>query len=100
VAQCHQEYSTTVPSGQVASWSPQGQAPEGATVVVQISEGPPPVVVPSVDGKTVAQAIGLIQAAGLVPASDQGPLGGTVFDSNPQQGATVPEGTSVTLYSH
>lgn len=99
VAKCANAYSSTVPTGQVVDWSPKGQAPEGSVVTVQISQGPPPVVVPNVDGHTVSQAITMLQNAGLVPASDQGPLGGTVFASNPPQGATVPQGTSVTLYS-
>jgi eukaryotic-like serine/threonine-protein kinase len=99
VAQCQNTYSTSVPSGQVVSWSPTGQAQEGATVVVQVSQGPPPVVVPQIYGKTVAQAITLLQGAGLVPGSDQGPLGGKVFLSSPPEGATVPQGTTVNLYS-
>ena len=100
VAQCQNVYSTTVPTGQVIDWNPQAQAPEGTTVVIHVSEGPPPVVVPtSIIGMTVAQAIDALQAAGLVPASDQGPLSGHVFDSNPAPGSTVPQGTSVTLYS-
>ncbi|MHB8330417.1 MAG: protein kinase domain-containing protein, partial [Acidimicrobiales bacterium] len=57
VARCNDVYSTTVPTGQVVDWSPTGQAPEGSTVTVDVSQGPPPVVVPPIDGKTVAQAI-------------------------------------------
>ena len=99
VANCVNTYSTSVSSGQVVDWNPKGQAPQGSTVTVQISEGPPPVVVPNVNDHTVAQAITMLENAGLVPGSDQGPLGGTVFASNPPEGATVPQGTSVTLYS-
>ena len=100
VPQCQNQYNATVPTGQVIDWNPTGQAPEGSTVVVHVSEGPPPVVVPqSIIGMTVAQAIDALQAAGLVPASDQGPLNGHVFASNPSPGTTVPQGTSVTLYS-
>ncbi|HLX87565.1 MAG TPA: protein kinase [Acidimicrobiales bacterium] len=99
VAHCANTYSTTVPTGQVVDWNPKGQVPEGSSVAVQISQGPPPVVVPNIWGHSVAQAITMLQNAGLVPGNDQGPLGGTVFDSNPPEGATVPQGTSVTLYS-
>jgi len=98
-AQCQNTYSTTVPSGQVVSWSPTGQAPQGTTVVVQISQGPPPVVVPQIYGKTVSEAVTMLEAAGLTPGSDQGPVGGKVFLSNPAEGATVPQGTTVNLYS-
>jgi len=99
VAQCQQAYSTTVPNGQVVSWSPTGQAPEGTTVVIQVSQGPPPVTVPNVIGMTVAQAITALQNAGLNPGSDQGPLSGHVFATDPSPGTSVPEGTTVNLYS-
>ncbi|MHB8681691.1 MAG: Stk1 family PASTA domain-containing Ser/Thr kinase [Acidimicrobiales bacterium] len=99
VADCQQTYSTGVPTGQVVSWNPTQQAPEGSTVTVEISKGPPPVVVPPIYGHTVSQAINMLEAAGLVPGTDQGPLGGHVFASNPPEGATVPEGTTVTIYS-
>ena len=99
VASCDQVYNATVPTGQVVSWSPQGQAPEGATVTVQISKGPPPVVVPPIYGKTVSQAISMLESAGLVPGSDQGSVGGTVVASNPPEGATVPQGTTVNMLS-
>jgi beta-lactam-binding protein with PASTA domain len=99
VAQCSQVYSTSVASGQVVAWSPEGQAPEGTTVSVQVSKGPPPVVVPSIYGKSVAQAIAMLEAAGLVPGTDQGSVAGTVVASSPPEGATVPEGTTVNLLS-
>jgi beta-lactam-binding protein with PASTA domain len=57
------------------------------------------VTVPNIVGLTVAQPITTLQNANLVPGSDQGPLSGHVFDSNPGQGTAVPEGTTVTLYS-
>lgn len=99
VPKCSDVYSTTVASGQVVSWTPSGQALEGSTVTVQISEGPPPVVVPPIDGDTVAEAVQLLEAAGLVPGSDQGSVGGTVVASDPPEGATVPEGTTVNMLS-
>jgi serine/threonine-protein kinase len=98
LAQCTNAYSSTVPNGQVISWTPTGTAPEGTTIAVSISEGPQPVTVPPVDGDTVAQAISALEAAGLVPAAD-GPLVGSVFDSTPAAGTSVPPGSTVTLYS-
>jgi serine/threonine-protein kinase len=101
VGACTQQYTTSgVPTGQVISWSPTGQAPEGSTVAIVISEGPPLVTVPaSIVGETVAEAITTLQNANLVPGTDQGPLSGHVFDSDPSPGAQVPEGSTVTLYS-
>ncbi|MHB8437570.1 MAG: Stk1 family PASTA domain-containing Ser/Thr kinase [Acidimicrobiales bacterium] len=98
-ASCANVYSTTVPSGQVVNSSPTGQAPYGSTVTVNVSQGPPPVVIPNVIGDTVPQAIEALQAAGLNPQSDQGPLGGHVFATNPNVGTSVPQGTAITLYS-
>jgi beta-lactam-binding protein with PASTA domain len=100
VGQCTNQYSTSVSSGQVISWSPTTTALAGSTVAIVVSEGPPPVTVPAnLDGQTVTQAIGLLDAAGLTPGPLQGPLSGRVFDSNPAPGTSVPEGTTVTLYS-
>ena len=99
VAQCANVYNATVPNGQVVDWSPTGQAPQGTTVTVHISQGPPPVPVPNVVGMTVAQAITALEDVGLVPGSDQGPLGGHVFATNPPVGTSVPQGSSITLYS-
>jgi len=102
VANCVNTYTTSgTPVGQVipGGWNPSGTAPEGTQVTVDISEGPPLVTVPQIYGLTVAQAIGALQSAGLVAANDQGNLSGRVFLSSPAQGASVPEGTQVTLYS-
>jgi serine/threonine-protein kinase len=98
VAQCTPAFSTTVPNGEVISWNPTGTAPEGTTIAVSVSEGPQPVIVPSVDSFTVSEAIAALEAVGLVPAAN-GPLVGRVFDSTPAAGTSVPPGTTVTLYS-
>ncbi|HUC38440.1 MAG TPA: PASTA domain-containing protein [Acidimicrobiales bacterium] len=102
VANCVNTYTTSgTPVGQVipGGWNPSGSAPEGTKVDVQISQGPPPVTVPNVEGDTVPQAIQALQGAGLTPVSDQGNLSGHVFDTNPAPGTSVPQGTQVTLYS-
>ena len=97
VAQCTSAYSPTVPNGQVISWTPTGTALQGTTIAISISQGPQPVVVPPVDGDTVATAIAALQAVGLVPAAN-GPIVGHVFDSTPAEGTAVQPGTTVTLY--
>jgi serine/threonine-protein kinase len=97
---CTQAYNTTVPTGQVVSWSPTGTAPQGTTIAIVVSQGPAPVSVPNVIGMTVSDAITALEAVGLVPGSDQGPLTGTVFQTAPAAGASVLKGTSVQLYSH
>ncbi len=56
-------------------------------------------VVPNLDGDTVAQAAAALTQDGLVPGTLQGGLNGHVFDSSPAPGTSVPQGTTVTLYS-
>ena len=100
VASCVPQYTESgTPVGQVINWSPASQATYGATVTVNISQGPPLVPVPNVVGQTVAQAITTLQNDKLVPGTDQGPLSGHVFDTNPAVGTQVPEGSTITLYS-
>jgi serine/threonine-protein kinase len=100
VANCTQVYSSTVPSTEVVDWNPKGQAVEGSTVNITISQGPQPVTIPAtLYSMTVSEAIGALQALGLVPLSGGGPLSGHVFLSNPPAGQSVLPGTQVTLYS-
>jgi serine/threonine-protein kinase len=99
VAQCTNAYSTSIPNGQVISWTPTGTALEGTTIAISISEGPPPVTVPDVSGDSVNQASNQLTNAGLVPGNLQGSLSGRVFQTNPPAGASVPQGTTVTLYT-
>jgi serine/threonine protein kinase len=100
VANCSNQYNPTVATGQVISWSPTGTAAEGSTVNVLISLGPQPVTIPAnLYQLTVSEAIGALQALGLVPVSGGGALTGHVFLSNPPAGQSVLPGTTVTLYS-
>ncbi|HXW32179.1 MAG TPA: PASTA domain-containing protein [Acidimicrobiales bacterium] len=95
--QCQQAYSTSVPNGQVISWSPTNQAPEGTMVVVQVSQGPPPVPVPDVYGDDLAQAYTAIENAGLQVGAISGPGSGRVVASSPSPETMVSPGTTVDL---
>jgi beta-lactam-binding protein with PASTA domain/tRNA A-37 threonylcarbamoyl transferase component Bud32 len=97
VAQCTPAYSSTVTNGEVISWTPTGTALEGTTIAISVSEGPQPVIVPSIIGDTVNQALAALQSDGLLAAAD-GPLEGHVFDSTPEPGTSVAPGTTVTIY--
>jgi serine/threonine-protein kinase len=100
LANCSNQYSSTVASGQVIAWTPTGSALEGSTVNITISLGPQPVTIPAnLYQMTVSEAIGALQALGLVPVSGGGALTGHVFLSNPPAGQSVLPGTTVTLYS-
>jgi serine/threonine-protein kinase len=100
-------YSTTVPQGQVISWSYNGAtnptvAPYHSTIVIAISQGLPPVTIPSVAGQSYAQAQAALQAAGLQSTESQQTSttvpAGQVTGTNPAAGATVPHGSTVTVY--
>jgi serine/threonine-protein kinase len=99
-ANCTQAYTSSgIQSGNVTGWSPKTTAPYGSTVAVTISEGPPPVTVPNLTDDTVEQAEAALQGAGLVPGQDFGPVLGKVFNSSPAMGTTVPDGSTVNLYT-
>lgn len=100
VANCTSQYSSSVPTGLIIGWSPTGTALEGATVNISISLGPQPVTIPAnLYGMTVSEAIGALQALGLVPVSGGGSLSGHVFLSSPAEGTSVLPGATVTIYS-
>jgi serine/threonine-protein kinase len=101
VAQTGADYSDTVPEGAIISQSDQ-QSPmgRGGTVNVVVSRGPQPVAVPDVSGKTVADAMSALKAAGLTPATNvpgalQSVLPAT--STNPAAGTQVAKGSTVTI---
>jgi eukaryotic-like serine/threonine-protein kinase len=97
VAKCQPVYSASVPNGQVVVWSPTGQALEGATVTVQVSEGPPPVPVPDIVGMRLGPALAALQNEGLTVGSISGPGSGLVVSASPSVGSSVPPGTTVDI---
>ena len=96
---CTNQYSDTVPSGQVVSWAPTGPTPQGTTIAVTISQGPAPVPVPDVVGMSVSDAITALQTAGLVAGTISGPGSGRVTGTSPAVGTTASRGTTVNLTS-
>jgi beta-lactam-binding protein with PASTA domain/tRNA A-37 threonylcarbamoyl transferase component Bud32 len=99
-AACSTQYSNSQPAGSVLSVSPSGQAPEGSTVTVVLSSGPPPVTVPNVEGGVpLPAAVTELEGAGLVVGPIYGPGGGVVFHTSPGPGQVVPRGTVVTVYT-
>ncbi len=73
----------------------------GATVQVILSEGPPPVAVPGVRGKTAASAEDLIANAGLrysvASVAAPGTAPGLVVNQTPEPPANAPRGSTVAL---
>jgi beta-lactam-binding protein with PASTA domain len=96
-------YSSTVPTGQVISTTPDataGPVAYGSKVVVNVSLGPQPVTVPNELGKSVTAATSALEALGLKVAGPYGPPGSTtVLSTDPVAGTSVPPGTTVNLYT-
>jgi serine/threonine-protein kinase len=93
------DYSDTVPAGQVIGSTPASGASvdRGATVTVVVSQGQPSV--PDLKGMTVAAATARLQAAGLKVGGVYGPPGGNyVLLSVPGSGTTVKRGASISLF--
>jgi serine/threonine-protein kinase len=95
-----QQYSTSVPQGEVIGTDPATgtSVPHGSTVTVIVSEGPPFVTVPDVSGDSVSKAESQLQKAGLTPGQVFGPSGSSVFATDPAIGSSVQQGTTVNLY--
>ena len=96
------EPSTTVPKHHVVSSTPApgSRVPPGSTIVLVISTGPPPVVVPNVVGETQAQATLLLQqdkfVVGTVKKRHSAQPAGTVLVQSPKPGK-APQGSTVNL---
>src|SRR5439155_9078990 len=93
------DYTDAVQTGQVfATDPPKGATAEvGSRVTVKVSKGPKTITVPDVRGRTVDQATGIMQQAGLQVTGVFGPHGtkGHVITTDPQSGAKVPRGSGV-----
>lgn len=102
-------YSSTVPAGQVVSYTAAGSStlnppavPEGSTIVLAISGGDAPTTVPSVAGLSYTDAAAQLTAAGFVATE------GTEYSSTvaaqqvvrtvPAAGAQLAKGGAVTVY--
>ena len=95
-----ESYSDTVREGVIFSVNPRQGAtvPRGATVTVEVSLGPPTVIVPDVssaDGLDEASA--MLEAAGLVPGDVSGPAKGKPDRTRPRAGEEVRRGSTVNI---
>ena len=95
-------YSETVAKGDVISQAPVGgtQARYGSHVRLVVSDGPPPVKIPVVTGRSVDQAKAALNAVGFIVEridrfSDTVPRG-DVIRQHPAKG-TAPKGSTVTI---
>ncbi|WP_051548642.1 Stk1 family PASTA domain-containing Ser/Thr kinase [Nocardioides sp. URHA0032] len=96
------EYSDTVDDGDVISMDPTGGTTlhRGDTVRLVVSKGPELVDVPSVRGQGVDAATQTLEGLGfhVVTREASGSLGlGFVWSQDPEGGARVPKGSTITL---
>jgi eukaryotic-like serine/threonine-protein kinase len=96
-------YSQTVAQGVVISQDPApgALATPGATVTVTISQGPQPVQLQDVTGKTFDAARSVLAGQGFIvnqqQASSDTVAQGVVISQNPAANAQAPKGSTVTL---
>jgi serine/threonine-protein kinase len=100
-----EEPSTSVPVGVVIRTEPPpGELLiPGDTVTIVVSTGPPRVLVPDVSGRSEAEAVGILQGAGLGVVVEQvqvpfgSPAVGIVVSQSPGGGSEVEGGTTITI---
>jgi len=90
------------PKGAVIDWSSKGATlPKGSEITVIVSDGPAPIEVPDLGGKTFEDAKAVLTAKGLEVAQlekfDSDVDKGLVISTSPGTGARVPKGETVTL---
>jgi beta-lactam-binding protein with PASTA domain/tRNA A-37 threonylcarbamoyl transferase component Bud32 len=91
--------ASTQPANTVLRQSPAAGTPiaPGEVVTVWVSQGPPLVAVPNVDGLSEHDAVRALEAAGFQVQEQGGTFGGkTVRDYQPQ--GQQPQGTTITIF--
>ncbi len=94
--------SSTVANGDVIDQNPTAgvTALIGSTVTIMVSTGPSTTTVPNLIGKTQAQAVNALTAAGFLAQVTLQTGGGTVgdvVDQSPASGTKAPTGSTVTI---
>ncbi|HEY2814468.1 MAG TPA: PASTA domain-containing protein [Acidimicrobiales bacterium] len=97
-----QEFNDTVPAGQIIRTDPAAgtSVPRDSNVNVVFSQGPQPVAIPDVRGKSVSDATSILAAAGFPVQSVQGSPNNPVLFTDPPPNERHPKGTKVTLFTH
>lgn len=99
VPQKGEDFSDTVPAGQVIALNPASgtQVPRDSTVNVVVSKGPQPIPIPDVRGKNVIEATNILQAAGFTVTGVSGNPFQNVTATNPPIGTLAQKGSGVQL---
>jgi len=92
-----QTVSSSQPQGTIIGQSPVAGTPitKGEVVTVQVSNGPPQVSIPDVDGLSVHAATMELEQAGFQVTVDKGVFGNTVMSYTPT--GQAPKGTMITI---
>jgi serine/threonine-protein kinase len=99
-----QASSTTVAAGNVISQAPKPgtEVKKGSRVSIVVSTGPGSLGMPNVVGKSEAQAVAALQAAGLKPTTQAQASTkvkqGIVISTDPTAGTDLEEGSAVTVF--
>ncbi len=93
------EYSATIPTGQITRTAPAvgSLAQKGSTITVYVSLGPSTTVPTSVIGQSYANAAAILKAVGLNSSLGTGPRAGKVISTTPGVGNTVAAGSTIVL---
>ncbi|SEE93545.1 serine/threonine protein kinase [Arthrobacter alpinus] len=96
------EFSASVPDGNVVSVTPTGLQTAGSTITVTVSKGTETAPVPSSAGQEGNAYDAALVAAGFMPARVEEPSStvakGLVIRTNPAAGTQTPKGSVVTYY--
>ncbi|MCU1379484.1 MAG: protein kinase family protein with domain [Acidimicrobiales bacterium] len=96
-----EDFSDSIPAGQVIGTNPSAGKPvaRGATVAIVVSKGPDLVPVPDVSSaSSLGEAVALLDQAGLQAGSVNGDANGRPFATDPPAGEQVRRGTSVDIF--
>ena len=86
------EYSDTVESGKVISYSPTGEGQEGDTITIVVSQGQETVQVPDVAGQSQSAAESALSNVGLSASVT------TAYSDTVSEGTVISQGTSAGSY--
>jgi eukaryotic-like serine/threonine-protein kinase len=91
--------SSSVASGDVASYSPTGTQTQGTTITLTISSGATDATVPKVTGMNIGSATSQLESDGFLVKTHHVTLVlSTVINQDPGPGDSAPAGSTVTLY--
>ena len=96
-----QVFDESVPAGIVisAGTPPGTSVPRDTAVVLTVSKGPAPIVVPPVTGMTGTAAAAALQAAGFGVSGIEGSPSGMVLATDPPAGESHPRGSPVRVFT-